>query len=45
MFEEKTQSNKINSTKTINQGIFSELINYLKLHVERLYGRPDNIDP
>lgn len=33
------------STKTIIQGIFSEIIKYLKLHIERLQCIPDNIDP
>ena len=42
--EEENQNNKTKSIKTIIQGIFYEIIKYLKLHIERLHCISDNID-
>ena len=42
--EEENQNNKTKSIKTIIQGIFSEIIKHLKLHIERLHCISDNID-
>ena len=42
--EEENQNNKTKSVKTIIQGIFSEIIKHLKLHIERLHCISDHID-
>ena len=42
--EEENQNNKTKTIKTIIQDIFSEIVKYVKLHIERLHCISDNID-
>ena len=42
--EEENQNNKTKTIKAIIQDIFSEIVKYVKLHIERLHCISDNID-